>query len=338
MTSIKAHGSAVGSSPISKPIPAPPPHSIDILDYFSQSPDIAQHATIGGVNVRPDHDPDASSRQTLVLTKFSKPFSYEVYYITPTQLQLRYEVVRPDPQDSAQDWIRRYQQISPDAKPGDGALWMPRYVTPGKTNFFSRAAVDRFRFDPDIRAYVIDPPHSMASAVSFNSIVWASDPWKLNNRTGQKIDRVLRLITQWQPEGKIIESYDYAQGLGLVNWQWIERISTLQPLAGDRTGRIFHCENGAIYIQSQGDSIHPPGVMRYDIGKRQIGAALPVILFKSHWAPQMGAQWYVIYRSLAREAVLEKRDELIPHDYSLPEWRTNPGHTIADLSGFYTRK
>ena len=222
--------------------------------------------------------------------------------------------------------------------PTAGMLLMPREVTPGTANFTSaQAAVDRYAFDPDIRAYTIKPSESSQEAISYNSVVWSSDPWHANNRTGFPIDSVIRLISQWQHDGQIYETYDYAKGLGLINWQWMERISTLVPLTGDKTGKLFNCENGADYLQSPGNKTHPPSVFQYDVKGQRIGTALPVILFTSHWKSELGPQWYVIYRDLSREGVLEKKSEVLSDSFKLPEWYTRHNATIADLPGFYTR-
>jgi hypothetical protein len=208
---------------------------------------------------------------------------------------------------------------------------MPRYVTPGQTSYLVHYIVDRYEFDPDIGAYIIDAAHSENVRTMFDSIVWTDDPWGSNNHTGIKFDRVFRLVSQWQPEGQIFERYDYARGLGLVHWQWLERISTLTHLAGDTTGKIFHCENGTVYIQSPGTGTDPPSVLKYDLKTHQIGAVLPVVLFTSYWKPELGPQWYVVYRDLAREGLLEKKKFHVRRGFALPEWRTHLGATLADL-------
>jgi hypothetical protein len=309
----------------------PTTQPIDVLNYFLQKPEISNHYTIGGVNVHADRDPDGFHDHVFVLDKFGGSDNYEVYKVTPTQLQIRYEVNRPSPAGGSGDWIRKYEPRGPHADPNAGAEWMPRFVTPGQTSCLVKYTVYRYQFDPDIRSYILDAAHSDRNLATFNSVVWATDPWGSNNHTGVKIGRILRLISQWQPEGKIIERYDYARGLGLVNWQWLERISTLDPVAGDSTGKIFHCENGAVYIQSAGSSIDPPSVFKYDLKTRQIGAALPVVLFTSYWKPKLGPQWYVIYRDLSREGTLEKGNRPSDHDYALPEWFTHPNATLSDL-------
>ena len=110
------------------------------------------------------------------------------------------------------------RQSGDDARPGDGQTFLNAAAcyARGDSFLFSRLQLTDFVLNRIFEAYIIDPPHSTASAVSFNSIIWAPDPWKLNNRTGSKIDRVLRLISEWQPEGKIFECYDYAQRVALI--------------------------------------------------------------------------------------------------------------------------
>jgi hypothetical protein len=310
---------------------------IDVLDYFLPGTNVTSHYTIGGFNVHTCPDPDNAGMKSLILHKGSSVSNYEVYQITPTQLLLRYEVVRPKRKGSRENWIRRYHELGDGFARTAGLLWMPRDITPGKTNFTSRAAVDRYAFNPNIRAYTIRPSESSQEAISFNSIVWSSDPWHSNNRTGLPIDSVIRLISQWQHDGQIYETYDYAKGLGLINWQWMERISTLTRLSGDKTGKLFNCENGAVYLQSAGDKTHPPSIFQYDVKKRLIGSALPVIPFTSHWKPNLGPQWYVIYRDLSREGLLEKKSEVLSDSFKLPEWYTRPNATIAHLPPLYTK-
>jgi hypothetical protein len=310
---------------------------IDVLDYFLPGTNVTSHYTIGGVNVRPCADPDNAGAKSLILHKGSSSNNYEVYQITPTQLLLRYEVVRPKRKGSSENWIRRYHELGSSFAPTAGALWMPRDITPGKTHFTSRAAVDRYAFDPSIRAYTIRPSESSREAITYNSIVWSRDSWHSNNRTGFPITSVIRLISQWQSDGKIYETYDYAKGLGLINWQWMERISTLTPISGNKAGKLFNCENGAVYVQSPGDKTYPPSVFQYDVKKRLIGSALPVLLFTSHWKPNLGPQWYVIYRDLSREGTLEKKSEVLSDSFKLPEWYTRPNATVAQLPPLYTK-
>lgn len=309
---------------------------IDVLNYFLQSDDLHQNWTLGGWDVQPAIDPDGTNTRTIILNKFSQPGIYEVYKVTPTELQCRYEVMRQDPAGSAENWIRRFQEKGPGHGKYPGALWMPRYVIPGKTHFVSHANMDRYIFDPKTHAYVFDAAHSSDHTVSYNTVVWANDDWGANNQTGFKLNPVLRLISQWQDQGQIFECYDYSRGKGIVNWQWLQRLSTLRPIPGDSTGKLFNCENGAVYVESRGDKSHKPVVFQYNLATHSRGRLLEAILFTSYWKPKLGPQWYVIYRDLAHEAPLKKKHERMKIDYSLPEWTSKPGATIADLPGVNT--
>jgi hypothetical protein len=315
--------------------------SIDVMDYFRQSDDTGQRWTLGGKDVRPDTDPDGTTTPTLVLNKWSSPNTYEVYKVLPNELQLRYEVMRHDPADTAgtaKDWIRRYQEIGPNHGQFPGSVWMPRHVVPGDgTVFESRATKDRYVFDPKSHSYKLDESGSGAEDIIKYRLVWADNDWtKQNNPAGLQLNPALRLISEWQREGKIFEMYDYSKGKGPVAWRWLERVNTLPPAVNDSSGRVFRCENGQVYLQSAGDAAHPPVVFKYDKTTGARGGQLEVISFTNDWKPELGPQWYVVFRDSTREEVLDQKFERVPHDFSLPEWTALPGATIADLPGHFT--
>jgi hypothetical protein len=305
---------------------------IDFLDYFLQSDDVREEWTLNGSDVRPAQDPDATNMRTFVLNKFSDPNCYEVFKVTDATLQIRYEVTRPGNEKPGEYWIRRYQEIGQPS--GSGAVWINRFITPGGPGTLSNFRQDRFIFDEKSRSYVIDRAGSVEQFPSHISCVWADANWHGKNKSGFKIDRVLRLISQWQREGLMIEMYDYAKGKGLVAWRWLERVSTLRPMQGDTTGQIFHCENGYVRVQSKGDRDHPPDVFTYSPNQKSKPRRLEVIPFTSHWKPDLGPQWYAVYRDSTQEQGLVKKAERIPHDYALRE--CSEPSTIRDLPALYT--
>src|SRR5438552_2893425 len=69
--------------------PLPPNHPIDTLDFFLQTDDSQNTWTLGGTDVRPAIDPDGTNTQTILLNKFSSATHYEVYKVTPSEIQLR---------------------------------------------------------------------------------------------------------------------------------------------------------------------------------------------------------------------------------------------------------
>jgi hypothetical protein len=164
---------------------------------------------------------------------------------------------------------------------------------------------------------------------SYISVVWAKEDWGTNNQTGFELDRALRLISQWQREGLMLEMYDYAKGKGLIAWRWLERVSTLTPWPGDVSGRLFKCENGCVEVADKGEAGHEPVVYQYNPQAKARGRLLEVISFTSYWKPELGAQWYVVYRDTTRETPLRKKPERVRHDFTLPEWK--PGATVGDL-------
>ena len=191
--------------------------------------------------------------------------------------------MRPKARGSADNWIRRYHEsalIFPPRRACSGCRATsrpeppPLFLTLLSTAMLSIPALVRTSSNPPT-----------AARTPSRLIPWSgrASPWHSNNHTGLSIDSVIRLVSQWQHDGQIYETYDYAKGLGIINWQWMERISTLTPISGDKTGKLFYCENGAVYMQSSGNPTRPPSVLQYDPKRRRIGAALPVILFTSHW-------------------------------------------------------
>jgi hypothetical protein len=79
-------------------------------------------------------------------------------------------------------------------------------------------------------------------------------------------------------------------------------------------------------------------VYRYDVAKAARGARLEVVRHTSFWKPELGPQWYVVYRDLAREGTLERREECVRPSFALPEWAGRPGATLADLPFVHTRR
>jgi hypothetical protein len=315
---------------------APTSQPIDVLDYFLQKNDADDSWTLNGHDVRPEVDPDGTDTQTIVVNKWSKPNCYEVYKVTPTELQIRYEVVRSDPNGSPRNWIRRYEEIGDDHGKFPGHIWMPRHPAVDGTVYLTRHRKDRWVFDMTSKSYVIDKNGSNPDATIAYSFVWANNDWGEQNQSGMELNPTLRLISEWQREGKIYETYDYSRGCGLTVWRWMERVSTLPHVEGNPSGKIFKCENGAVMVEDVGDQNFYPLVHKYDLAHGTKGEQLEVVRFKSHWAPELGEQWYVVYRDSIREAPLRKLNERVAHDFTLPEWKSHPGATIKDLPAMYT--
>lgn len=305
---------------------------VDFLDYFLQKDDREMAWTIGGTDVRPSADPDGSGAQTYILTKFSNPNCYEVFKITNTEVQIRYEVARASGSRGKDNWIRRFEEIGSEGE-APGAVWAKRVMVPGGEGFVSRYRQDRLAFEEGTKSYAFAANGSAQELQTYVSVAWAQNYWGENNKTGIKLDKVLRLTSEWQTEGKILETYDYAKGKGLVSWRWLERINTLTPADGDRTGHVFHCENGFVYVEP---GHMKPSVWKYAMAQGKKDRPLEVVRFMSHWQQKLGPQWYVVYRDLCREGPLIKRNECTAHDFALPEWQSRPGSTIADLPYVFT--
>jgi hypothetical protein len=305
---------------------------IDMLDYILQKDDTRNAWTIGGTDVYPDNDPDGANAKTFVLSKFSNANVYEVFKVTDSQIQLRYEVMRAGGKKGDDNWIRRFEEIDGEGA-APGQVWMKRFMKPGE-GLMSTFRQDRLIFDPAKRAYVIDKSGSVEKMQIYSSIEWAKDDWGDRNRTGFELNPVVRLISQWQRDGLMLELYDYAKGKGLVAWRWLERVDSLRPAEGDKTGNVFHCENGYVWIESRGDVQHEPAVYQYDLAQSKKGRSLEVVKFTSHWKPDLGPRWYVVFRDSTKEHLLEKKNERIEHSFALPEW--GAGKTLRDLPYLFT--
>jgi len=311
----------------SRNVPIPPiTGPIDLLDYLLQSDDPNHEWTLGGFDTHLCPDPDGTSTPCFVMHKYSEAGRYELYKFTPTEIQLRYEVWREDPKSEDQSWIRRFEEITAD-NPAPGALWCPRFMTPGGPGTLSHFRQDRFVFNKSTHNYDFDAGGSTPDMQTWLSINYAVNDWARNNQTGMKLNPVIRLTSQWQREGLIFETYDYAKGKSLVAWRWYERLNALKPMQGDQTGKIFHCENGYVSIESQ----TPPIVYQYDPARHRKGRRLETIQFTSHWHPESGPQTYVIYRDTTKEYPLKLRHENLPVDFTLPEWTAKPNATLKDL-------
>jgi hypothetical protein len=308
---------------------APSDAPIDLLDYVLQKDDTRNEWTLGGTDVYADTDPDHAGAQAFVLNKFSNANCYEVFKVTDTQIQLRYEVMRAGGTKGDDNWIRRFEELNGEGA-APGCIWMKRFMKPGE-GFLSTFRQDRFVFNPKSRQYEIDPNGSVKEQQTYASINWANNEWGINNKTGFELDPAIRLTSEWQREGLMLELYDYAKGKGLIAWRWLERVNGLRRAEGDTTGHVFHCENGFVWIDDAGNT---PRAVQYDLAKQKKGRELEVVKFTSHWKPELGAQWYIVYRDSTKEHPLVKKNERIEHSYALPEWGSDK--TLSDLPYLFT--
>jgi hypothetical protein len=305
---------------------------IDLLDYILQKDDPHNQWTIGGTDVYADKDPDGTPAQTFILNKFSNANVYEVFKVTDTQIQLRFEVMRAGGTKGDDNWIRRFEEVHGEGA-APGCVWMKRFMKPGD-GFLSTFRQDRFAFNQKSREYEIDRGGSVEQQQTYASINWATNNWADNNKTGSELDPAIRLTSEWQREGLMLERYDYAKGKGLIAWRWLERIDSLRPAEGDTTGHTFHCENGYVWRELAGDANSPPVIYQFNLATSKKGRRLEVVKFASHWKPELGERWYVVYRDSTKEHALVKKLERIEHSFKLPEW--GPQKRLPDLPYLYT--
>lgn len=299
---------------------------LDMLQYMLQTEDKGGEWLIGGVDTHWMAYPERSAVRAFSLSKFSSADFFEVFEVTGTDIRIRYEVSREGGRQGKGNWIRRFEEI--DSGISGGAVWVKRHMTPGGEGFVSRYRQDRFAYDESKQAYVHDPRGSGPDFRSYISVVWADAAWA---RAGLGIDKVLRMVSEWQTEGLMIETYDYAKGKGLVNWRWLERLDSLRPVAGDKTGRLFYCENGCVEVVSPGTSSKEPVVHKYDPSSGARGGLVDVVKMTSHWRKAEGPKWYVVYRDLSKEHPILKQSGCVRPTIALPEYTERPTATIADL-------
>lgn len=308
---------------------------VDVMDYFLQGWNVGGNATLGGMSLREGIDPDGTDTKTYILNKFNSPDFYEVFKLADDELQIRYEVFKSGGESGKGSWIRRFEEIGGKGS-APGSIWCKRYVTPGADGIYTKFRQDKYVFDEASNSYVVDPASSLDYFPNYTRFEWADVKWGRQNKSGLKIGKTLRMISEWQREGYSIEMYDYAKGIGMVAWRWLERISTLTPMKDDRTGRLFHCLDGIVEVLPASDDDGAPVVYLHEIKTGKRVKKLETMCLTSVWRKGLGPQWYVVYRNSMKENTLEKRDLHIQHNFTLPEWKSKPGAAIKDLPYNYT--
>jgi hypothetical protein len=310
-------------------VPPVPGEAIDMLDYMLQTDDTDHAWTLGGHDTSDAPDPDGGGSRVFVLNKFHSDSDFEVFKVTDTEIQIRYEVNKGKQ-------IRRFEELGREGR-APGHVWLRRFMEPGGPGFTSTAAIDAYAWDGESSAYVWDPDQSVQQMKVRFSVDWATIDWGKMNQSGFEIDRVLRLHSEWQTLGLIYETYDYAKGKGIVNWRWLEWLDGYilkRPLKSDATGTLFETEQGLVEVaDSEAD---PPEVYAWDAAAGKRGRRLEVVHWTSHWTPEDGPRRYVVLRDLSREYPLEKQAEFLSPDYGLPLWEGGD-RTLADLPHHYTR-
>gem|GEM_PF-2463309 len=316
---------AVGAKPAGRKA------AIDVLPYFLQGDDRREEWTLGGVDMLPGRDPEGSRARTYVEAKFHSRDFYEVFKLTRSELQIRYEVYRPGGSSGEGNWIRRFEEIGGEGD-APGSVWMRRRMVAGE-RVTTRCRIDRFRFDTATRSYVHDPAGSVKDLTIVISVHEADVAWPEGDRSGFGIRRVLRLVSDWHPQGQVIETYDYARGKGMVGWRWLERISTLPADTTLGKPNLCRCVDGSglVEVVATPNADDAPAAYRCDPKTGARGAQLTVVRMDSAFRKDLGSVWYVVFRDLSKEGPMVRKDERIAPTYDLPEWTSRPKATIADL-------
>lgn len=296
--------------------------AIDTLEYFLQ--DDPENAWRLEVDMIKAEDPDGFGRLTYIQGKFGSPNHFEVYIITATEIQIRYEVYKTG-------MIRRFEETRLKGK-GEGYIWMRRYMVPGGEGFLTRLDTDHFEFNHLTQEYEWQ---DVAESAQYISAAWANIEWDSNNQTDLNLDRVLRITAEWHGEGYIMEQYDYAKGAGLVNWRWLDSIEFIQHdsnrVSQDSTGRIRKVAAGYLYayVEDYGTQEREPVVYEYNLISGEKGRRFDVVKWNSYWRPEKESTWYVVTRDLSKEQVIKKHTNTVQYDYHIPAGSKKM--TIADL-------
>jgi hypothetical protein len=303
---------------------------IDTADYFLQD-DPENRWRLDRRDVVAAADPEGGKRRTVIMGKHGTADNYEVFYVTDTEIQLRYEVHR-------RKRIRRFQAVGPGREgTTDGYVWLKRRMVPGGKGFLIRIVHDDFLYDPKKAKYFHDK--SPGNFIR-RSVDWADIDWGPRNKTGLKLDRVLRITSEWQPEGKVIEQYDYAKGVGLVNWRWLDSIEFMKgkkPVEKVKSAPVVPASNKHVLIENPGSRDTAPVVHLYDLAAKKKGKRLETVKWENHWIrkkhggrlPASVSGWYVVVRDLSQETVLRKVPTTLKYDYSLTS--KEKGLTLAGL-------
>jgi len=310
--------------------------TVETLPYFLQGDDRRQEWTLGGMDTLPGTDPEGAGAHTVVQTKFHSPHFYEVFHLTPNEIQIRFEVFRPGGASGVGNWVRRFEEIGGEGD-APGSVWMRRRMVVGQ-RVVTRCRIDRFVFDPASRSYAHDPAGSVKELTIYVSVHHARVSWPKGDKSGFGIRRVLRLASDWHPTGQVIETYDYARGKGMVSWRWLERVATLPPALDAPRPGLYRCMDGAelVEVVATDQRGGAPAVYRCDPKTGARGEPLEVVRMESAFRKDLGKTWYVVLRDLSKEAPLVRKQERVEASYALPEWTARPGATIADLPYVYT--
>ncbi len=308
---------------------------IDMLDFMLQTRDDAERWTLGGIDMlRADH-PLGDTTPCFTEAKFHRSDFGEVYTWDERDIRLIFEIWRGGAQTGSGNWIRRFTEIERPRRLA-GGLWAPRYPVTGEWRR-SAMRVDRWEFDDATRTYRLDPAGSLRRLDQLISVEWARLEPTRSNRSGFPIDRVLRLVSEWHREGAVMEMYDYAEGYGLVDWRYLERLRDL-PLVDHPHRQLrrpldpWVSEGCLIEVVSPGGRFARPVVHQADSRTFRRQQRLAVMQRVSAWKPGNGPEWYVVLRHTLSEGVLERRDARLPVGYTLPEWTQRPQATLADLA------
>lgn len=288
---------------------------IDTADYlFSKHVDVGapNWFLIGGEQSQPAVDPEGNGLSTYVVHKFSSQQAYEVYYVNNDSVQLRYEVGQNGGSN-----IRRFAEINENS----GAVILGRYLNPGNSpSYLSHFSLDNLVYDGS--QYVISDTDSYTNGAANNMVSWVNIDWGGKNFTGLNLNHVLRVSTD--EHGGVLEDYDYARYVGIVNWRFNEPINFfLQNYKiKDSNGipGLYSCERNTVQlvpdVQSVGPNDTPPEIYFYDMASGKRGEKLIPYQRVSIWG---GTQWYVTcYESAKDVGAVRTGPQYFPVIYSLP--------------------
>ncbi len=279
---------------------SPSSNTIDTFKYWFPTFEKSQDYFIRN-DIFKTEDPDGLGRTSYFNGKFGNPQCYEIFIVTKEDINIRYE--------KHMDWFRRYEERSPEYKGKClGNIWLKRYMTPGyKNGFITNTKQDYFKFNEAEQKWIYQERPVSKQYVSIDIV---DVDYGKYNQTDYPINKVMRRTDEWQTEGKIFEQYDYAKGLGLVNWRWIDRIDLIKKHHVEKLadGDLYKCGYDGYnlcFIPTHNNAKDLKEVYSWNDRDKVKGRPLELIRFKSHWSKDNKNRVYVISTDLSKERILK---------------------------------
>jgi hypothetical protein len=315
------------------------PEMVNTEEYFFASDPRVKNMYIGGSQiVEASGDPDGFGRTTFLDYKFNGDRNYEVYQVDNHAITNSFEVSRGN--KDVTKWNFRRVFDANNSKDSPGRVHMMRKMMPGGQGFLETHYQRRFLYIPDsgdsahghYEEITFDPnskgekksTKKVKASSIYESVRFADVHFSKGDTTGLGITQVLRLNSEWKNDGSAFESYDYARGIGNVNWRLSEALwSVLSHPASQMGANIYTCGSAInntvyLYVESTENGTQPV-IYYYDEKSGQKTDRVETFPWQSYWLRNQPASWYIVCRDRSREDVFAMKQKTVTPDYSLPE-------------------